>query len=64
MTPTGSELSANSRGKTAILENGGATGGAVGGDLHQIAADLRSRLTADECRRLGEFLLGDDFTAI
>jgi len=28
-------------------------------DLEQIAADLRSRLTADECRWLAE-LLGDD----
>ncbi|MDA1050128.1 MAG: hypothetical protein O3C40_06570 [Planctomycetota bacterium] len=57
MTPTGSELSADSQGKTALLEKWGATGGAVGDDLEQIAADLRDRLTVDECRQLAEFLV-------
>ena len=59
VTPTGSELSADSQAKTAVLEIGGATGGAVLVDLEQIAADLRSRLTADECRRLADLLNGD-----
>ena len=60
MTPTGSELSANSQGKTAVLEIGGATGGAVGDDLEQLAADLRSWLTVAECGRLAELLQGNE----
>jgi hypothetical protein len=56
VTPTGSELLADSQGKTGVLESGGATGGAVGDDLEQVAADLRERLTADECRWLAELL--------
>lgn len=59
VTPTGSELSANSQGKTALLGKWGATGGAVGDNLERIAADLRGRLTVDECRRLADLLNGD-----
>jgi hypothetical protein len=46
----------NHRGKRYLLEAGGARGGAVAVDLEQIAAELRGRLTADECRRLGALL--------
>jgi len=47
-------------GKTAVLEKGGATGGAVGVDLQRIAAELRSRLTPEECQELARLLVAID----
>jgi hypothetical protein len=51
------ELVAEFQGKTSICKSRGATVSAVESDLEQIAADLRSQLTADECRRMAELLV-------
>jgi len=52
----GFEQGAETTGETALSETGGAKSDAIGADLTRLSAELKSWLSADQCRRLAKLL--------
>jgi len=57
---TGLETTLKTPGKTGVLEVGGAHSGAFASVLHQIAAELRTEFTPEQCTQLASLLTRPD----